>query len=110
MALVVLGVANILAALYLFRRLPANFLAFFLRMLWRVLFRLEVKGVEHLPRPGERAIIAVNHVSFLDAPILFSLMDEPPLFAIDRGIAQRWWIRLVPETRRRRARSTRPGR
>src|SRR5208337_3373418 len=56
MALVALGVANILAALLLFRRLPANFLAFFLRTLWRVMFRLEVKGVEHLPRPGERAI------------------------------------------------------
>ena len=52
MALVVLGLANIAAALYLFRRLPANFLAFFLRLLWRVLFRLEVKGIEHLPRAG----------------------------------------------------------
>ena len=90
MALVVLGVANILAALLLFRRLPANFLAFFLRTLWRVMFRLEVKGIEHLPRPGERAIVAVNHVSLLDAPILFSLMQAPPLFAIDHGIGQRW--------------------
>ena len=95
MALVALGLANIAAALYLFRRLPANFLAFFLRLLWRALFRLEVKGIEHLPRPGERAIIAVNHVSFLDAPILLSLMEEPPLFAIDHGLAQHWWIRSL---------------
>ena len=54
MALVVLGVANIGAAVYLFRRLPANFLAFFLRVVWRVLFRLEVKGLENLPPPGTR--------------------------------------------------------
>src|SRR5208337_3696806 len=93
MALVVLGLANILAAAYLFLRLPANFLAFFLRLLWGALFRLEVKGIEHLPRPGERAIVAVNHVSFLDAPILLSLMEGPPLFAIDHGLARRWWIK-----------------
>ncbi len=92
-ALVVLGLASIPAAAYLFLRLPANFLAFFLRLLWGALFRLEVKGIEHLPRPGERAIVAVNHVSFLDAPILFSLMEEPPLFAIDHGLARHWWIR-----------------
>ncbi len=95
MALFVLGLANIPAALYLFRRLPANFLAFFLRALWRVLFRLEVTGIENLPRAGEPAIVAVSHVSFLDAPILMSLMEEPPLIAIDHGVARRWWIRSL---------------
>ena len=38
-------------------------------------------------------VIAINHVSFLDAPILLSLMDKPPVFAIDSGIAQRWWVK-----------------
>ena len=95
MALVILGLANVLAAIYLFLRLPANFLAFFLRLLWRALFRLEVKGIEHLPRAGERAVVAVNHVSFLDAPILFSLMERPPLFAVDHVASQRWWIRSL---------------
>src|SRR5271157_6172139 len=93
MALVALGVANILAALLLFRRLPANFLAFVLRALWRVLYRLEVKGLENLPPSGAHTVIAVNHVSFLDAPIILSLMDEPPVFAIDHGIAKRWWVK-----------------
>jgi acyl-[acyl-carrier-protein]-phospholipid O-acyltransferase / long-chain-fatty-acid--[acyl-carrier-protein] ligase len=94
-ALVVLGLANVAAAIYLFRRLPANFRAFFLRLLWGALFRLEVRGIEHLPRAGERAIVAVSHVSLLDAPILLSLMEKPPLFAIDHGLAQRWWIRTL---------------
>ncbi len=100
MALVVLGFANVVAALYFFRRLPANFLAFFLRMLWGALFRLEVKGIENLPRAGERAVLAVCHVSFLDAPILLSLMDEPPLFAIDPALARRRWIRPFLELAR----------
>jgi acyl-[acyl-carrier-protein]-phospholipid O-acyltransferase/long-chain-fatty-acid--[acyl-carrier-protein] ligase len=92
-ALVILGVANVAAALYFFRRLPANFLAFFLRLLWGALFRLEVRGIEHLPRAGGCGVVAVSHVSFLDAPILLSLMEEPPLFAIDHGLAQCWWAR-----------------
>ncbi len=93
MVLVILGLANIAAAVYLFRRLQANFFAFLLRLLLQGLFRLEVTGIEHLPRPGERAIVAVSHVSFLDAPILLSLMEEPPLLVIDHGLARRWWIR-----------------
>ncbi len=90
---IVLGLANIAAAIYFFRRLPANPLAFFLRVLWRVLFRLEVRGVENLPAPGERRVIAINHVSFLDAPIILSLMRATPIFAIDSGIAKRWWVK-----------------
>ncbi len=91
--LIVLGFANVLAAIYFFRRLPANVLAFVLRVLWRILFRLEVKGRENLPPAGLPAVIAVDHASFLDAPILFSLMEEPPLFAIDPRFLSRWWMR-----------------
>ena len=93
MTFVLLGLANIAAASFFFRRLPANPVAFLLRLIWRVLFRLEVRGLENLPQPGQRAVIAINHVSFLDAPILLSLLDTPPVFAIDSGIAQRWWLK-----------------
>ncbi len=91
--LIWLGVANLFAAIYFFRRLPANYLGFALRVFWRVLFRMEVVGVENIPKPGMRNVIALNHVSFLDAPIILSLLDQPPIFAIDREIANRWWIR-----------------
>jgi len=90
---VILGLANIAAAFYFFRRLPANPVAFFLRALCRILFRLEVRGIENLPAPGERRVIAINHVSFLDAPIILSLMETPPVFAIDHTIAKAWWVK-----------------
>ncbi len=93
MAFVVLGVANILAAIYFFRRLPANILAFSLRALWRLLFRLEVVGIENLPTEGRPNILAVDHVSLLDAPIILSLLDRPALIALDDGVAERWWIK-----------------
>ena len=87
------GVANILAAIYFFRRLRAHYLAFALRTLWRALFRLEVVGLENLPKAGEPSVIALNHVSFLDAPLILSLLDEAPIFAIDDSVAKPWWIK-----------------
>jgi len=92
-ALIVLGFANAAAAIYFFRRLPANFLAFLVRAVLRVAFRLEVEGAENLPRPGVAAVVAVDHVSHLDGAILFALMEEPPLIAIDRGATRRAWAK-----------------
>ncbi len=94
MALIALGVANIAAAIYFFRHLPANILAFSLRALWRLLFRLEVVGRENLLSAGETSIVAVNHVSWLDAPILFSLMEKPATFAIEPAAVKSWPARL----------------
>lgn len=61
--------------------------------IFRMFFGLEVEGYENLPKAGTRAIIAPNHVSFLDAPILHSIMPRHAAFAIDTGIAQRWWVK-----------------
>jgi acyl-[acyl-carrier-protein]-phospholipid O-acyltransferase / long-chain-fatty-acid--[acyl-carrier-protein] ligase len=102
MALVVLGVANFAAAIYFFRRLPANILAFSLRALCRSLFRLEVVGQENLEPTGQPNVIAINHVSSLDAPIVFSLIDAPLLFAVDpacvKGLRARLFLKFA-ETR-----------
>ena len=92
-AMVLLGVANFAAAIYLFRRLPADFLVFALRTLWRVFLRLEVVGFDTLPPAGARNIVAVNHVSLLDAPIILSLLDDRPILVVDAALAERWWVR-----------------
>ena len=46
-----------------------NILVFSLRALWRLVFRLEVVGLENLAPTGTPNIVAVDHVSWLDAPI-----------------------------------------
>ncbi|MDX2257642.1 MAG: MFS transporter, partial [Hyphomicrobiaceae bacterium] len=63
------------------------------RFLFRQLLGLEVKGLENLPKAGTRAVIAPNHVSLLDAPILFSILPGHAGYAIDTQMAQKWWIR-----------------
>ncbi|MFA5949940.1 MAG: acyl-[ACP]--phospholipid O-acyltransferase [Hyphomicrobium sp.] len=60
---------------------------------FKMFFGLEVKGYGNLPPPGTRAIIAPNHVSFLDAPIMHSIMPRHAAFAIDTAMAQQWWVK-----------------
>jgi len=90
-----LGVANIVALIVVARTMPANGLRDFLTTMLRAAYRMEVKGAENLDpdKAGPNPIIALNHVSFLDAAVALSLMDKEPVFAIDYNIAQRWWVR-----------------
>ncbi len=88
-----LGLANIAAAVVFFRILPGNFVADFLNIIFRLFFRMEVKGMENIAAAGDNCVIALNHVSFLDAPVILSLLDKKPVFAIDWQIAQAWWVK-----------------
>jgi acyl-[acyl-carrier-protein]-phospholipid O-acyltransferase/long-chain-fatty-acid--[acyl-carrier-protein] ligase len=106
--LISLGVLNAIAAVVFFRILPGRFLADFLNLVFRLVYRLEVKGLENLPRGEERCIIAVNHLSFLDAAVVLSVLDNDPVFAIDWQIARTWWAK--PFTRLARCRPMDPTR
>src|SRR3954449_2443633 len=88
-----LAVANLLAGVIVFRTLPTNPFRDFLSILFRAFYRLEVRGLENVAKAGPNAIVALNHVSFLDAALALSLLEQEPVFAIDHGIAQRWWVK-----------------
>jgi acyl-[acyl-carrier-protein]-phospholipid O-acyltransferase/long-chain-fatty-acid--[acyl-carrier-protein] ligase len=60
---------------------------------FRAFYRLEAKGLENFAKAGENPIIALNHVSFLDAAAILSVLPKEPIFAIDHTIAQRWWVK-----------------
>jgi acyl-[acyl-carrier-protein]-phospholipid O-acyltransferase / long-chain-fatty-acid--[acyl-carrier-protein] ligase len=90
--LIGLGILNGLAAIWLFRSLPGNFVGDALNVLFRLVYRLEVKGLANVRRAGPHCVLAVNHVSFLDAPLILSLVDDKPVFAIDWQIAKAWWV------------------
>jgi len=88
-----LGLLSLVVAVIIARTMPTNLLRDFLTVAFRSLFRLEVTGLENVAKGGPNAIIALNHVSFLDASLALSFLDTEPLFAIDSGIAQRWWAK-----------------
>jgi acyl-[acyl-carrier-protein]-phospholipid O-acyltransferase/long-chain-fatty-acid--[acyl-carrier-protein] ligase len=87
-----IGAASILAAVAIGFTMPASWLNDFLSIVFRAFFRLEVKGLENVAKGGDNAIIALNHVSFLDPPLAAAILPKRPVFAVDVGISQRWWI------------------
>ncbi len=91
--LIGLGVLNIAVAVAILRTMPANPVRDLLTVIFRTFFRLEVKGLNNLVKAGPNPILAINHVSFLDAAVALSLLEREPVFAIDIGIAQRWWVK-----------------
>jgi len=88
-----IGAGYLLVAVVIARTMPTSPLRDFLSVLFRLLYRLEVTGLENVDKAGPHAIIALNHVSFLDAAVALSILEREPVFAIDHGIAQRWWVK-----------------
>ena len=91
----ILGIASLGASVWILSVLPTNPLRDLGAMVFRIFYRLEVHGGENLEAAGPNAIIALNHVSLLDAPIAFSVLDQHPVFAIDTGWAKKWWMKPV---------------
>jgi acyl-[acyl-carrier-protein]-phospholipid O-acyltransferase/long-chain-fatty-acid--[acyl-carrier-protein] ligase len=87
------GLATVAVAVVILRTMPTNPFADLLSIVFRGIYRLEVTGLENIAKAGPNCIIALNHVSFLDAALALSFLDRDPVFAIDHSIAQRWWVR-----------------
>ena len=92
-----LGIAAIglLAALWIGTTMPTSAFRDFLSILLRAFYRLEIRGLENLDKAGANAIIALNHVSFLDGAVALSILNKEPIFAVDHGFAQRWWVKPI---------------
>jgi acyl-[acyl-carrier-protein]-phospholipid O-acyltransferase/long-chain-fatty-acid--[acyl-carrier-protein] ligase len=91
------GIAAIglLAALWIGTTMPTNAFRDFLSILLRAFYRLEIRGLENLDKAGANPIIALNHVSFLDGAVALSILNKEPIFAVDHGFAQRWWVKPI---------------
>jgi acyl-[acyl-carrier-protein]-phospholipid O-acyltransferase/long-chain-fatty-acid--[acyl-carrier-protein] ligase len=90
-----LAIANAFAALWICRLLPQELVAYLSRRLFRLLYRVEVKGMENYEAAGRKAVIIANHTSLLDGPLLSAFLPERCHFAIDTHIAKRWWVKPV---------------
>ncbi|MEO5334134.1 MAG: acyl-[ACP]--phospholipid O-acyltransferase [Magnetococcus sp. YQC-5] len=88
----VMAIANAMVALYICKLLPDVVLKALFSRLFKLLYRIELRGWEHFEQAGKRVVIVVNHVSFLDAALLAAFLPERPIFAINTFIAKQWWI------------------
>lgn len=65
----------------------------FLRTLLKLLYRVEVVGLENYYNAGNRVLIVANHCSFLDPPLLAVFLPDEITFAINTYIAEKWWVK-----------------
>ncbi len=79
------GLLNAIVAAYIFLLVPEYLLRFISWIASRFLYRFRVRGDEFIPTTGA-AIIACNHVSFVDAILLMAASPRPITFIMDYRI------------------------
>ena len=90
---VVLAVGNFAVAIYICGLLPETVIKATFAAILRVLYRIELRGVENYKAVGDRAVVVVNHVSFIDGLLIGALLPGKPTFAVDTYIAQKLWAK-----------------
>ena len=88
-----LGLANAVASIFVARLLTQELAASIARFLFRLFYRVEVKGLENYRAAGRKAVIVANHTSFLDGPLLSAFLPERASFAINTHVAESWWAK-----------------
>ena len=87
------GLATLVVTVLVLRAWTRDIVRDFGKLLFRLLFRVEVRGIENMPAPGTRMLIAPNHVSLLDGALLHALLPIDAAFAVDTTIATAWWAK-----------------
>jgi acyl-[acyl-carrier-protein]-phospholipid O-acyltransferase/long-chain-fatty-acid--[acyl-carrier-protein] ligase len=91
-ALAISAAANLVVAIWIVRLLPRTVMRSLAQSYFRLFHRVEVRGLEHLPAQGERALIVINHQSFLDGMLVAAFLPDDLVFAIDTAQAKRFWF------------------
>jgi 1-acyl-sn-glycerol-3-phosphate acyltransferase len=77
-----LAVANVVVAVYIFSIVPEFLMRFLSWLLIRTLYRLRLHGIEkHVPNEGA-ALLVCNHVSYMDALLLSAAIPRPARFVM----------------------------
>jgi len=87
-----MGFATLAVALISCWLLPETVIKSIVRGTLKLLYRVELQGAENMPQPGQRAVVVVNHVSWLDGLLLAAFLPGKPVFAVNSQVASRWWM------------------
>ena len=92
------GLANAMVAFYIFMLVPEYLLRFVALIASRCIYRFKVSGDENIPTQGA-ALLACNHVSFIDPVLLMAASPRPIYFVMNQRIFKMpvlgWLFRLA---------------
>jgi 1-acyl-sn-glycerol-3-phosphate acyltransferase len=75
------AILNMVVTIYIFTVVPEFLMRFLVWMLIHTIYRVEVRGIENIPEDGA-AIVAANHVSFVDPLIVGGVIRRPIRFVM----------------------------
>lgn len=78
---------NAVVAIYIFRLAPELLMRFVIWLLINTLYRVQERGLQNIPDQGA-VVLAVNHVSFVDALIIAGCLRRQP-------VQPQGWSRVV---------------
>ena len=81
----VVGLMNAAVAAYIYLLVPEFLMRFLCWLLVHSAYRLRKEGLEHIPEEGA-AVVACNHVSFVDALVILAASPRPIRFVMDHRI------------------------
>ncbi len=77
----VAAILNAAVAIYIYTLVPEFLMRFLSWLIVSVLYRIRVEGAENVPDEGP-AVLAANHVSFMDPLIVNAVTGRPPRFVM----------------------------
>jgi len=81
----VVGLMNAAVAAYIYLLVPEFLMRFLCWLLVHSAYRLRKSGIENIPEHGA-AVLACNHVSFVDALVILAASPRPVRFVMDHRI------------------------
>jgi acyl-[acyl-carrier-protein]-phospholipid O-acyltransferase / long-chain-fatty-acid--[acyl-carrier-protein] ligase len=91
--LAIVAVGNVAAAILVVRFWGHTLVRDLGALIFRILYRVEVTGMDNMPAPGTPMLITPNHVSLMDGPLLHCVLPIDAVYAIDTGWAGKWWVK-----------------
>ena len=91
----IVGLLNIFVIHRLSVLVPQSILQLIMQAVLKILFRVEVKGLENYAQAGDKVLIVANHISFIDAILIFAFVPDRLHYAIYSYYIDRWWVRII---------------
>ncbi|MDR1577374.1 MAG: MFS transporter [Deltaproteobacteria bacterium] len=89
----VVALSALVVTIISFYSLPQATLLTMARLVLLLVYRPQIRGIEHLDN-DDKVIIIPNHRSFLDVAMLAAFLPRRLTFAIDANWAQVWWVKI----------------
>lgn len=85
---------NACVAIYICKLLPDYLFKSFLQGVFKLLYKVEVRGLENYEKAGKRVVIVSNHVGLLDPPLLTAFIPGKPMMAVNSFVADWFVVRM----------------